>query len=297
MRLRSLLFVPAGRRRMVERALGLAEVPAGTLDVAMLDLEDGTAQSEKEAARALVAEVLTRPAAPGTPVRFVRVNAAATGLMGEDVRAAVRPGVAAVMLPKVETPEEVRSLEAAIKAREREAGLASGTVRVVAFVESARGLLAAPALASATPRMLGLMLGAEDYALDIGLPPRREAEALQLVYARSALVNAAAAARIAPLDGVWPQIPDIDGLRADSLLSRRLGFVGRSLIHPTHVDVVNEVYAPDEAEVAHARRVMEAFAEGTRRGQGAVALDGQMLDRPVVERARRTLETAGTPWD
>jgi len=156
-------------------------------------------------------------------------------------------------------------------------------------IESAAALLEAPRIAKAAERLIGVMFGSEDFALDLGLPTKREGEAGDLLYARSATVIAAASARKLAFDGIWPDIRDAAGLRADSLRARRLGFSGKTLVHPDQIAVANEVFSPTAAEVEEARRIVRAFDEALGRGDGAVALDGQMLDAPVVDRARRVL--------
>ena len=165
-------------------------------------------------------------------------------------------------------------------------------MRIVASIESAAALLDAPRIAKASERLVGLMFGSEDFALDLGLPAKREGEAAEMLYARSAIVVAAVSAGKLAIDGIWPDIKDIVGLRADSLRARRLGFSGKTLIHPDHIAVVNETFTPTAEELEHARRVVAAFDDGTARGVGAVALDGQMLDAPVVERRAERSGTA-----
>jgi citrate lyase subunit beta/citryl-CoA lyase len=167
--------------------------------------------------------------------------------------------------------------------------MAPGSIRVVPSIESARGLLQSHAIAASTDRVTALLFGAEDYARDLGLPAEREAEAAELLYARSALVVAAVAARRQAIDGIWPDVTDEDGLRRDAMQARRLGFTGKSLIHPGQIETINDVFSPSAAEVAYARRVIDAFEAGQLKGLGAVALDGKLLDQPIVERARRTL--------
>ncbi len=286
--LRSLMFVPAHRPRMVERALGLGEFAPTALDVAILDLEDGVPPEEKDHARAAVAAVLARPSTAEGPARYVRVNWD-LGARDADLAAAVRPGLAGIVAPKIDHADEVASLARDIDEREKAAGIAHGSIRVIPSIESARGLLEAHAIAACSDRVVALLFGAEDFARDLSLPIERQAEAAELVYARSAVVVAAIAARRRALDGIWPDVTDLEGLRRDALQGRRLGFSGKSLIHPGQIEIVNEVFAPSAAEVSYARRVVAAFEEGQRKGHGAVALDGKMLDQPIVERARRTL--------
>jgi citrate lyase subunit beta/citryl-CoA lyase len=286
--MRSLMFVPAHRERMVQRALGLSDFGASGLDVAILDLEDGVPAASKDEARRMIAGVLARPASAG-PLRFVRIQRALSDAGEADLDAVVRAGLDGIVAPKVRRAEEVVWLADELEARERRATIAPGTVRIIASIESAAALVDAPRIAASSARVVGLVFGSEDFALDLGLPTLREAEAAELLYARSATVVAAVAAGKIAVDGIWPDIRDAAGLRADSLRARRLGFSGKTLIHPDQIPVVNEVFSPTPAEVDEARRAVSAFEEALARGDGAVALGGRMLDAPVVDRARRVL--------
>lgn len=288
--MRSLMFVPGHRERMVQRALGLGEFGHSDLDVALLDLEDGVPPSSKDQARELVADMLGH-ASPGDagPMRYVRIRRALSDEGAADLDAIVRPGLDGIMAPKVARPDEVEWLADELDRRERDAKILLGRIRIIPSIESAAALLEAPRIAKAADRVIGLAFGSEDFALDLGLPTKREGEAADLLYARSATVVAAASAGKLAFDGIWPDIEDAAGLRADSLRARRLGFSGKTLIHPEQVAVVNEVFSPTAAEVEEARRVVRAFDEALGRGHGAVALDGRMLDAPVVDRARRVL--------
>jgi citrate lyase subunit beta/citryl-CoA lyase len=291
--MRSLMFVPGHRERMVQRALGLGEFRAGPLDVAVLDLEDGVPPASKDEARRLVADVLGRPSQGGAgPLRCVRIRRAISDDGTADLDAIVRPGLDGIMVPKVRRADEVEWLADTLEARERDAKIPYGTIRIIPSIENAAALLEAPRIARAAARVVGLAFGSEDFALDLGLPTKREGEAADLLYARSATVVAAVAAAKLAFDGIWPDIEDAVGLRADGLRARRLGFSGKTLIHPGQIEVVNEIFSPTAAEIDEARRVVHAFDQALSRGQGAVALDGQMLDAPVVDRARRILRAA-----
>ena len=279
---RSLMFVPGHRQGMLDKALALT-----TLDVALLDLEDGVPPAEKERARTLVAAALARTRE--RPRRFVRVNSIASDQFEADVTAVVRPGLEGLLLSKVESPEDVRRADARVAERERQGGLTAGAVSLIVAIESALGLLRALDLATASPRVTGLMFGGEDYANDLGLPADRQGEARDQVHARASVVVAAAAARVQSFDSIWPDINDTEGLRRDSVLARRLGFTGKTLIHPSQIDVINEALTPNESDVDRARRVVAAFEEAQRKGDGAIAFEGQMIDRPIVERARRVI--------
>ena len=157
-------------------------------------------------------------------------------------------------------------------------------------IESPVGLLNAPAIAASSSRVVGLNLGAEDFGRELGLPLRREGEALELLYVRSALAIAASAARVQAVDGVWTGLDDADGLAIEAQQARRLGFTGKTAIHPSQLAPINDAFTPAPDEVAYAREVVAAYREAVAQGSGAVALRGQMLDPPVVERAQRVLE-------
>ncbi len=287
--MRSLLYTPGHRASLVARVLdgGLPTTP----DVTLLDLEDGVPAAEKENARRSLAEAIAPTR--GRALRYARIGRTSSDAAQADLAAVVRPGLDGVVVPKVESAAELARVDEMLRQRERAAGLAERSVQLIAAIETAAGLLEAPRIARG-PRVIGLMFGSEDFAADLGLPAQREGEAAELIYARSAIVVAAAAARVLAFDGIWANFKDEAGLRADALRGRRLGFAGRQCIHPDQVAIVNEIYAPSEEEIAHARRVVSAFEDGIGRGLGAVALDGEMLDAPIVERARRTLKMAGS---
>ena len=288
--MRSLMFVPAHRERMVERALGLGEFGASGLDVAILDLEDGVPPAAKDEARRRIADVLARISRDGGgPRRYVRIRRALSDDGAGDLDAVVRTGLAGIMAPKVRRPDEVEWLAERLDELEQSAKVPHGTVRIIPSIESAAALIEAPRIAKASDRVAGLAFGSEDFALDLGLPTKREGEAADLLYTRSATVVAAVSAGKLAFDGIWPDIKDGAGLRADALRARRLGFTGKTLIHPDQIAAVNEIFSPTVAEVEEARRVVHAFDEAVTRGEGAVALDGRMLDAPVVDRARRVL--------
>lgn len=290
--LRSWMFVPGNRQRMIEKSLGVA------VDAVMMDIEDGVAPAEKDSARQQIAACLDQVAAKlgdrayRTPARFVRINAVGHERMRDDLALVLRRGLEGLVVPKVETPEQVKTVEQILDRQEPQAGLERGSVRLLIAIESPRGLFNAYAIATASPRVIGLLFGAEDFSREIGLPLRREGEARDLIYARSAIVTAAACAHVQAVDGVWPDLQDIDGLKIFAAQSRRLGFSGMSLIHPAQVEIVNAAFTPAADEIDYAQRVLQAFEEARTRGEGAVAFGGQLLDLPIVDRARQTLALA-----
>lgn len=284
--IRSWMFVPGHRLRMIDKALGL------TADAIMLDIEDGVAPNEKDAARKNIAESLGREKAPGSPARYVRINAIGHARMDADLEAVVRPGLEGLVCPKVDTPEEVRQVDAILNEKEPKSGLDKGRVKLLIAIESPKGLLNAPAIAAASARNIGIIFGAEDFGREIGLPAVREGEARDLIYARSAIVIAAASAHVQAVDGVWVDLNDSQGLLEFARQSRRLGFSAMSCIHPSQVDPINTVFSPTADEIDYCQKVLKAFEEANARGDGSIAFGGQLIDRPIVERARRTIDTA-----
>ena len=283
---RSWLFVPGNRQRMIDKALGL---PA---DAIMLDLEDGVPPAAKQEARERVAAALAQARGTGGPTRFVRINSVKHPEFEVDLDYVVRPGVEGLVLPKVESADQVTYVAEAVGRLEAARGMEPGSVRFLAAIESPLGLLRAYEIGMASPRVIGLMFGAEDYSRELGLPVVREKEARELLFARSAMVTAAASAHVQAVDGVWPDLNDVAGLWQDCWQARRLGFTGKSLIHPSQIDPINSVFTPSAADIDFARQVLTAFEQAEAAGQGSITLGGQLIDRPIVERARATLRLA-----
>jgi len=284
--IRSWMFVPGHRQKMIAKAVGL------NADAIMLDIEDGVAPNEKDAARKNIAESLGREKPAGSPARYVRINAIGHPRMDADLEAVIRPGLEGLVCPKVDTVEEVQKVDAILNERETKNGLAKGSVKLLIAIESPKGLYNAPAIAAASPRVTGLLFGAEDFGREINLPAIREGEARDLIFARSTIVIAAASAHVQAIDGVWVDLNDSEGLVGFANQSRRLGFSGMSCIHPSQVDAINRTFSPTAAEIDYCQKVLKAFEEANARGDGSIAFGGQLIDRPIVERARRTIEMA-----
>lgn len=283
--LRSWMFCPGDKQRFLDKS----EV-SGT-DVVMFDLEDGVIWSQKPEARLMVKEQLKKTPWNG-PLRYVRVNAPSTGLTAEDIMTVASAGLDGICLTKVESPEDVVHAAGILEAAEIERGIPKGQIRILAAIESANSLFQAQSIAKAHERVIGIIFGAEDYALDIGYPANRVAEASELLHARSIIVNAAASARVLSVDGVFPNLNDPDGLHADALQARRLGFTSKSTFNPRQIEMLNKQFSPTEEEIAYARKVAEAFKEAEARGDASVAVGGQLVDLPIVMRAIRLLEAA-----
>jgi citrate lyase beta subunit len=265
---RSVLFAPGNDRGKLEKALECGA------DVVVADLEDAVPPDEKAAARSLTAELLA--GARTASVLAVRVNGAETAFWRDDLRALVGVELGALVLPKA-TPEAV-------------ARLGRSGPPVLAIVETAHGVRRAYEVASA-PHVAALALGAVDLGVELRLEPRVDGQ--EILVARSLLVLDSAAAGVrAPFDVVHLAFEDVEGLEAECRLARSLGFRGKLCIHPAQVEVVNRVFAPTEAELERARRVVQAYDRGVAGGAGVVGLEGEMVDLPVVERARQVLAEA-----
>lgn len=283
--LRSTLSTPGHRQNMVDKTFTLEPQPDGVI----FDLEDAVPPELKETARAMAAEAVARPRRAGAAARFVRVNGTATGRLDGDIRAVVRPGLDAIVLPKVERPEDVIAADKLIASLEESRGIAADEVRILVSIESAIGLLRAYEIVSSSPRVLGVFLGAEDFSRDLGLPVKRAGLGQEALFARSTIVVAAAAARVFALDQGSMDFRDLDTLRTTARQGRDLGFTGAWCIHPAQIQIVNEVYSPSPEEVDLARRVVAAYEDAKAQGLGAVMMGGQFVEIPIVERAQRTL--------
>lgn len=283
--MRSWMFVPGNRKRYIDKAAGSAA------DGVLLDLEDGVLPSEKADARGMVAGVLDERW--NGPLRYVRVNALSTPWCKDDLAAIAKPGLDGICLTKVVTAADIIEVSGVLAGLEKQRGMTGGSIKILAAVESARGLLNSLAIADSDPRVMGLMFGAEDYALDLGLGAKREKEAAELLHARSTIVNAAAAAHILSIDGVFPNLDDPDGLLADTIQARRLGFTSKSTFNPRQIEVINRIFSPQPDEIAYARKVAAAFKEAEARGDASVAVGGQLVDRPILMRALNLLKLVG----
>jgi citrate lyase subunit beta/citryl-CoA lyase len=281
--LRSLLYVPGNSPSMVQHCMVLGA------DAVILDLEDAVALTEKDAARLLVRHALETLDFMGTTV-FVRVNGADTPFFEEDIRAVVPARPDGIRLPKTDGAEDVLRADALMTRIEREAGLPEGSVAIQAMVETARSLLHAYDVASASPRVSGISIGGQDFAADLGI--RRTRDGGELLYARAAIVAAAKAAGVDAFDTVFTDVNDCEGLFADALAAGNMGFSGKAAIHPSQVAVIHRAFRPEEKEVRKASRVVRAAREAEERGVGVISVDGRMVDAPVVAQALRTIELA-----
>jgi citrate lyase subunit beta / citryl-CoA lyase len=277
--LRSFLFAPGNHARRVEKALTL---PA---DAVILDLEDAVAISEKPATRELVVATFGKPRKGKL---YVRVNAYSTEWCYADIVTVARFGLDGIVLPKVETPDQLRSVDWLLANLERERGLPVGGIDLVPIIETALGMSNIGAIAGGGTRTRRLAFGAGDYTLDLGMVwSRDEAE---LLPARSAVVMASRAAGIEPpFDTVWADLGDAEGFARSAEHAAALGFQGKMCIHPDQIAVTNAAFSPSEQQLAWAKRVVSAFEAAEAKGLASIQLDGQFIDYPIVQRARQVV--------
>lgn len=276
------MFVPGNNPGM------MADAHVYGPDSIMLDLEDSVSMAEKDTARLLVYNAL-KSVDYGDTEMVVRINPLNTPYGKKDIEAVVKAGVHVIRMPKTETADEVREVEAEIERVERELGCL-GRTRIMAAIEGARGVVNAFEIATASDRMMGIALGAEDYCANLKTQRSKGGDELRL--ARETIVVAARAAGIAALDTVYSNLNDMDTFRAEVEYIKTLGFDGKSIINPRQIEVVNSVFTPTEKEIEKAKAIVAAIKEAEKKGSGVIALNGKMIDRPVVIRAERTIQMA-----
>ena len=284
---RSWLYVPAHKERMIAKSL---ELPA---DAVIYDYEDAVPPAEKERARGVLAEALPAIAPEGSPRRYVRVNSPRhERLFAGDIAAALALGVEGVVLPKVESAEQVQGVSVALAYEEERIGIAPGATRLGLLIESPLGVVNAYAICAADPRIIAVQFGGEDFSREMGLPLVRTGEAKELLYQRAAVATACIAAGVQPVDVIWTELDDLDGLAQEAAQARRLGYTSKAVIHPSQIGPVNAAFSPTLEEVAYAREVIAALDEAIAQGTGVLNYRGAFLEEPVIARARRTLELA-----
>ena len=281
--LRTMMFVPGNAPSM------LRDAAIYGADYLMFDLEDAVAISEKDAARDLVSQALSSLDYSSTKVA-VRVNALNT-IYGElDVSAVVKAGADSIRMPKTETPQDVIDMDNLITKIEQENNIPVGKTKIIAAIESPLGAHNAFDIATSSPRLFGIAIGAEDFVTS--MKTTRSKDGIELLFARSQVLHAARAAGIYALDTVFANVNDEETFRKEVQLIKQLGFDGKSIVNPRQIDIVNEIFTPTEAEINKSIRIIAAAKEGEEQGLGVVSLDGYMIDKPIIERAERVLALA-----
>lgn len=279
---RTMMFVPGANAAM------LRDAPLYGADSVMFDLEDAVSLNEKDSARTLVHFAL-KTFDYSAIETVVRINGLDT-VGALDIEAMVLAGVNVIRLPKTETAQDIIDVAAVITQVEEENDLPVGTTKMMAAIESAEGVLNARDIATASDRLIGIALGAEDYVTN--MKTRRYPDGQELLFARSMILHAARAAGIAAIDTVFSDINDTDGFIAETTRIKQLGFDGKSVINPRQIPLVNGIYAPSKTEIQQAKEVIWAIREAERKGSGVISLNGKMVDKPIVERAERVIALA-----
>jgi citrate lyase beta subunit len=280
---RALLYMPGDDRRKIEKATTLG------VDCICMDMEDGVAITRKTEARAVIAQAM-KDLDFGTSERCIRINSFGSGFEKFDLAAAVATNPDTIVVPKVETAEQVRSISEYIEMYELASNMNIGSLRMLVGVETAKGVLNLKEIAGADKRLEAIIFGAEDFAASVGAT--RTEGAAEVLYARSAVVTACAAHELQAIDMVYIDFHDIEGLRLEAEQGARLGFSGKQIIHPNQVQAVQEAFTPSDEAIEYAQRVVRAFAASQKEGKGAFALDGKMIDMPLLKNAQKVLDRA-----
>ena len=280
---RSMLFVPGSNAAMISNTF------IYNPDSIMFDLEDSVALAEKDTARMLVAHALQHPLYRELET-VVRVNPLASEFGLLDLNAVVRAGTDIVRLPKTDSAQDIIDMDVAITEIEKACGRAVGSTQLLAAIESAQGILAVNDIAKASPRLMGIALGAEDYVRN--MKTERSPDGIELLFARSSILHAARANGLMAFDTVYSDARNEEGFLREASLIKQLGFDGKSLINPNQIVLIHNLFAPTQKEVDHATRVIASAEEAERNGSGVVSLNGKMVDTPIIERAKLVLQRA-----
>ena len=279
---RALLYMPGDDWKKIVKSTTLG------VDSICMDMEDGVAANKKADARATITKAF-RELDFGRSEKLARINAVGSGLEQDDIQSVLPYRPDGIVIPKLETLDQIEWASGTIEAAELEHGWPLKSIRLLVGVETARGILDLKEIAS-HPRLDAIIFGGEDFAASIGAT--RTKEATELLYARQAVLTAAAAFGLQTIDIVTIDFKDIDSLRVESEYGARLGFTGKQIIHPAQVEPVQAAFTPDDTAIAHAQQIVETFEASQARGAGAYALDGKMIDMPLLKNAQKVLERA-----
>jgi citrate lyase beta subunit len=275
--------MPGDDRRKIEKATTLG------VDCICMDMEDGTAINKKAEARVVISQAM-KDLDFGDSERCIRINSIGSGFEKDDLASALASRPDSIVMPKIETPEQVKWVSERIESYELSNKLNIGSIRLLIGLETAKGILNLKEIAEAGKRLEAIIFGAEDYAASVGAT--RTKEGTEVLYARSAVVAACAANDLQAIDMVYIDFKDTEGLRAEAEAGAGLGFSGKQIIHPNQVQVTQEAFTPSDEAIAYAKRVVESFEASQKEGKGAYALDGKMIDMPLLKNARKVLERA-----
>jgi len=275
--------MPGDDRRKIEKATTLG------VDCICMDMEDGVAITRKTEARAVIAQAM-KDLDFGSSERCIRINSFGSGFEKFDLAAAVATNPDSIVVPKIETAGQIREISEYIEMYELSSKMKIGSIRMLVGVETAKGILNLKEIAEADKRLEAIIFGAEDFAASVGAT--RTEDAIEVLYARSAVVTACAANELQAIDMVYIDFRDIEGLRLEAEQGASFGFSGKQIIHPNQVSAVQEAFTPSDEAIEYAQRVVKTFAASQKEGRGAFALDGKMIDMPLLKNAQKVLDRA-----
>ncbi len=279
--LRSFLFVPGNNKKFIDKAKTL------NADIICLDLEDSVPISDKESARKLVSDALKSRSEFAGEV-YVRTNSFDSGLAQDDIVAIAQKGIDGIVIPKINDADEVLELSKWLSRLEHQRSVRKGTIEMMPSIESAKGVVNAYKIASASPRVSALVFGVFDFLFDMGI--EYVEDGIEYNYARAKVPVDARAAGVYAIDSIWQKIDDINGLIKDATTGMKLGYKGKSIIHPSQIEPVHKIFAPNKEEVEWARKVVNALSDAMNKGKGAVRLEGKMIDAVHYKRAKALLD-------
>jgi citrate lyase subunit beta/citryl-CoA lyase len=282
--LRSFLFVPGNNKKFIDKAKTL------NADIICLDLEDSVPINDKDSARKMLGETLQSRSEFKSEV-YVRTNSFESGLAQEDLKAVVQNGINGVVIPKANDANEVFELSKLISDLERTQGIKQDTVEIMPSIESAKGVVNAYKIASASPRVSALVFGVFDFLFDMGL--EYVEDGIEYSYARAKVPVDARAAGVYAIDSIWQKIDDTNGLIKDATAGMKLGYKGKSIIHPSQIEPVHKIFVPNKEEVEWAKKVVDTLSDAMNKGKGAVRLEGKMIDAVHYKRAKTLLDVIG----
>jgi citrate lyase subunit beta / citryl-CoA lyase len=284
MMFRSLIFIPSN----VERFINKAKVV--NADIICFDLEDSVPVNEKAVARQTIMEALTQRTEYKSNI-YIRINSFESGLAPLDLNAIIRKGIDGIVIPKVNDEIEFSTLVDLISTLEQKRGIEKNSIKLLPSIETAKGVVNAYSIAKTVQRVNALVFGVFDFLYDMRLD-YDENDGIEYAYARAKVPVDARAAGIASIDGIWQKVDDIEGLRKDAIIAKRLGYSGKSIIHPNQIETVHKVFVPNRNEIEWAKKVLEALSEAMEKGvdRGAVKLEGKMIDAVHYKQAKAILD-------
>ncbi|MGA7602025.1 MAG: CoA ester lyase [Nitrososphaeraceae archaeon] len=285
---RSLIFVPSNSEKYINKAKTL------NADIVCFDLEDSVPNNQKDLARQLIKSALTARTTYQARNVYARINSFDSGMTSDDLKAVVQKGIDGIILPKVGNDEEVSEVDRILLTLEQEKGFQEKSIKIAASIESAKGVVNSYSIAKASDRVNMLVFGIFDFLYDMHLDYEGGNNEFECLYARSKIPVDARAAGVEAIDGIWQKLDDAEGLIKDTIIAKRLGYSGKSLIHPNQIEAVHAIFVPSTNEIEWATKVVNALDEAlvNGKGKGAIRLEGKMIDAVHYKQAKAILDGA-----